>query len=172
MALKKGIDVVLLYRNLAKQAEEDAKIVTYQTEHTFGMSRNTDSTETKDGTAQSVGAIEYDFSSTALYERGSETLKMLYDAFMKNEEVEVWVIDKLDPQTGDTNKFGAKYAHAFISSYEETASAEDNVEVSIEYAVQMVHQDGYATLSTDQQNAVQYAFTDTTKQTTEQTPEG
>ncbi|MDG3374534.1 phage major tail protein, TP901-1 family, partial [Vibrio parahaemolyticus] len=102
MALKKGIDVVLLYRNLAKQAEEDAKIVTYQTEHTFGMSRNTDSTETKDGTAQSVGAIEYDFSSTALYERGSETLKMLYDAFMKNEEVEVWVIDKLDPQAGDT----------------------------------------------------------------------
>ncbi len=59
MALKKGIDVVLLYRLLDKQSEEDAKIVTYQTEHTLGMSRSTDATETKDGTAQNIGAIEY-----------------------------------------------------------------------------------------------------------------
>ncbi|WP_430610667.1 TP901-1 family phage major tail protein [Enterococcus sp. DIV0340] len=164
MPLKKGIDVILLYRNLKKQSAEDAKTVTYQTEHTFGMSRNTDSTETKDGTVQTIGAIEYDFSSTALYERGSTTLKMLYDAFMRNETIEVWIIDKLDPQEEESNKFAAKYMQAFISSYEETASSEDDVEVSLEYAVQMIHQDGYATLTTEQQNAVQYAFTDTTKQ--------
>ncbi|MGG5304729.1 TP901-1 family phage major tail protein [Enterococcus pernyi] len=167
MALKKGIDVVLLYRLLDKQSEEDAKIVTYQTEHTLGMSRSTDATETKDGTAQNIGAIEYAFSSTALYERDSKTIKMLYDAFMQNKEVEVWAIDKVDPQKGDTGKFAAKYFQVFISNYEESAAAEDNVEVSIEYAVQMVHQDGYATLTTEQQNAVQYAFTDTKKQTPE-----
>lgn len=167
MPLKKGIDVILLYRNLKKQSEEDAKTVTYQTEHSFGMSRSSDATETKDGTVQTVGAIEYDFSSTALYERGSATLKMLYDAFMKNETVEVWIIDKLDPQEGDTDKFAAKYMQVFISNYEETASSEDDVEVSLEYAVQMLHQDGYATLTTEQQNAVQYAFVDTTKQTPE-----
>lgn len=167
MALKKGIDVILVYRDLEKQAEEAAKTVTYQTEHTFGMSRSTDATETKDGTVQTVGAIEYDFSSTALYERGSETLKMLYDAFMNNKLVETWIIDKLGPQEGDTGKFAAKYMQVYISNYEETASAEDDVEVSLEYAVQMIHQDGYATLTTEQQNAVQYAFVDTTKQTPE-----
>ena len=165
MALKKGIDIVLLYRLLEKQSEENAKIVTYQTEHTLGMSRSTDATETKDGTVQNVGAVEYDFSSTALYERTSETIKMLYDAFMQNKEVEVWAIDKLDLQEGDTGKFAAKYFHVFISSYEESAAAEDNVEVSIEYAVQMVHQDGYATLTDEQQKAVQYAFEDTLKKT-------
>jgi len=167
MPLKKGIDVILLYRNLKMQSEENAKTVTYQTEHTFGMSRSSDATETKDGTVQTVGAIEYDFSSTALYERGSATLKMLYEAFMKNETVEVWIIDKLDPQEGDTGKFAAKYMQVFISNYEETASSEDDVEVSLEYAVQMLHQDGYATLTDEQQNAVQYAFVDTTKQTPE-----
>ena len=161
MALKKGIDVILLYRDLAKQTEESAKVVTYQTEHTFGMERNTDSTETKDGTAQTVGAIEYDFSSTALYDRDSDTIKMLYDAFMANKEVEVWIIDKLKKDT-EGQKFEAKYMHALISSYEETAAAEDNVEVSLEYAVQMVHQDGYATLTTEQEEQVQYAFEDTT----------
>jgi TP901-1 family phage major tail protein len=167
MALKKGIDIVLLYRLLEKQSEEDAKIVTYQTEHTLGMSRNTDATETKDGSVQSVGGIEYDFSSTALYDRKSDTIKMLYDAFMGNKEVEVWAIDKLDPQEGSTGKFGAKYMQVFISNYEESAAAEDNVEVSIEYAVQMQHQDGYATLTADQQKAVQYAFEDTLKKTVE-----
>lgn len=160
MALKKGIDVILLYRDLAKQTSESAKVVTYQTEHTFGMERNTDSTETKDGTAQTVGAIEYDFSSTALYDRDSDTIKMLYDAFMANKEVEVWIIDKLNKNEGQ--KFEAKYMHALISSYEETAAAEDNVEVSLEYAVQMVHQDGYATLTAEQEKQVQYAFEDTT----------
>ena len=166
MALKKGIYVILLYRELAKQAEESAKVVTYQTEHTFGMSRNTDSTETKDGTAQTVGAIEYDFSSTALYDRDSDTTKMLYDAFMANKEVEVWIIDKLKKDT-EGKKFEAKYMHALISSYEETAAAEDNVEVSLEYAVQMVHQDGYATLTAEQEKQVQYAFEDTTPKTGE-----
>ena len=83
----------------------------------------------------------------------------------KIKEVEVWAIDKLDPQEGDTGKFAAKYFHVFISSYEESAAAEDNVEVSIEYAVQMVHQDGYATLTDEQQKAVQYAFEDTLKKT-------
>lgn len=166
MALKKGIDVILLYRELAKQAEESAKVVTYQTEHTFRMSRNTDSTETKDGKAQTVRAIEYDFSSTALYDRDSDTIKMLYDAFMANKEVEVWIIDKLKKDTGD-EKFEAKYMHVLISNYEETAAAEDNVEVSLEYAVQMVHQDGYATLTAEQEKQVQYAFEDTTPKTGE-----
>jgi hypothetical protein len=31
----------------------------------------------------------------------------------------------------------------------------------------MIHQDGYATLTAEQQNEVQYAFVDTTKQTPE-----
>lgn len=92
---------------------------------------------------------------------------MLYDAFMNNKLVETWIIDKLEPQEGDTGKFAAKYMQVYISNYEETASAEDDVEVSLEYAVQMIHQDGYATLTTEQQNEVQYAFVDTTKQTPE-----
>lgn len=163
--LKKGIDVILLYRVLKNQDKEDAKTVTYQTEHSFAMSRSSDSTPTKDGNVQSTGAIEYDFSSTALYERGSETIKMLHDAFTNNETIEVWIVDKLDKD--EKGKFAAKYLHADITNYEETANSEDNVELSLEYGVQLVHQDGYATLSQEQEKTVQYAFEDTVKKTPE-----
>ncbi|OOV76085.1 phage tail protein, partial [Oceanospirillum linum] len=74
------------------------------------------------------------------------------------------IIDKLKKDT-DGKKFEAKYMHALISNYEETAAAEDNVEVSLEYAVQMVHQDGFATLTAEQEKQVQYAFEDTTPKT-------
>lgn len=163
MAVKQGKDVVLAYRLLSEKDSANGKILAYQTEHTFNMSRSQDSTATKDGIVQNVGEIEYDFSSTALYERGSETIKMLYKAFMEKSPVEVWVIDRKDEQADSTSKFAAKYVQATIINYEETATTDDNVELSLTYAVDLVHQDGYATLTKEdlEKISAQYDYVDT-----------
>lgn len=163
MAVKQGKDVVLAYRLLADKDSANGKILAYQTEHTFNMSRSDDTTTTKDGVKHKVGEIEYDFTSTALYQRGSATIKMLYQAFMDKAPIEVWVIDREDEQADSTSKFAAKYVQATIINYEETATAEDDVELSLTYAVDLVHQDGYATLTKEdlETASAQYKFVDT-----------
>jgi len=163
MAVKQGKDVVLAYRLLADKDSANGKILAYQTEHAFNMSRSNDTTPTKDGSVQSVGEIEYDFTSTALFNREDPLIKMLYSAFMSKDKVEIWVIDRQDEQTGDTGKYAAKYVQATIINFEETATTEDIVELSLTYAVDLVHQDGYATLTKEdlENAAAQYKFADT-----------
>lgn len=156
MTIRQGNDVILFYRNLKDQYSKDAAIVTYQTEHSFKMSRNADATATKDGSVQSVGGIEYDFSSTALYDRTSETIKMLNSAFDANEMIEVWIVDTLDEN--EKGEVSARYLHAKISEYEETGATDENVELSLTYAVDKKHQSGEVTLTEDQKNDAQYLF--------------
>ena len=52
LTVKQGKNVVLLFRELAKQGEEDAWKLAFQTEHSIPISVDTDTVETKDGNIQ------------------------------------------------------------------------------------------------------------------------
>ncbi|MGM0260487.1 phage major tail protein, TP901-1 family [Enterococcus sp. AZ102] len=162
MAIKQGKDIILGYRILEEANSTRGRILAYQTEHTFNMSRSSDATPTKDGNVQKIGEIEYDFSSTALYEREDPTVDMLYQAFNEKKEIEVAIIDRKDLQKNEENKYKSKYVHAFITSFEEPAVTEDNVAISLTYAVNLKHRDGYTTLTPEEvaEANAQYEFVD------------
>ncbi|TNX43411.1 phage major tail protein, TP901-1 family, partial [Enterococcus faecium] len=78
----------------------------------------------------------------------------------------IWEINKAEQGTDDNaNKYKATYYQAYVSEFTPSAAAEDNVELSLSFAVNGVGQDGYATLTEDQADVVQYAFKDTVKAT-------
>ena len=71
-----------------------------------------------------------------------------------------WEINKAVQDV--TNKFKAVYQEGIITSFSKSAGAEGSVEITLDVAVYGIPQRGYATLTLEQQEVVQYAFKDTT----------
>lgn len=162
---KKGVDVILLYRLLKNATKEAAWKMAFQTEHENELSRDTDSVDTKDGKIQTLKPVEYDFSATSIIAKGDSHVDEIKKALINGDLVEIWEIDKAEEGT-DTNqgKYKATYFQGYIGSYKATANAEDALELELEFAINGVGQEGYATLSKEQADAVQYVFKDTVKE--------
>ena len=165
---KQGIDLILLYRVRSKATEEAAWKMAFQTEHENSKSRSADTTPTKDGGIITLGEIEYTLTGTSIVAKGDPHVDEMDEAFDNGEVIEVWEIDKAEKGTGENaNKYKAKYAQAYLTSFGWTPAAEDALELSQEFGVFGRQQKGYATLTDEQAEVVQYAFTDTVKQTPE-----
>lgn len=161
---KKGIDVILLYRLLKKETAQGAWKLAFQTEHEIGLSREASSAPTKDGAVQSIAQLEYEFSATSIVAKGDAHVKEMRQALIDGELIEIWEIDKSEKGTVAVNqdKFAATYYQGFVTSFSQTANSEDGVELSLEFAINGTGQDGFASLSEDQAEVVQYVFKDTT----------
>lgn len=162
--VKKGIDLILLYRLKKNQTEEAAWKMAYQTEHENSKSRSADTTTTKDGPVISLGEVEYTLTGTSTASVGDKHIEEMDDAFDNGDVVEIWEINKAEKGTGENaEKYKAKYAQAYLTSFAESAAAEDAVELSLEFGVFGRQRKGYATLTKEQSEVVQYVFEDTTK---------
>ena len=151
---KKGVDIILLYRLLKNAKTEAAFKLAFQTEHKNEISRDADAQKTKDGNIQSLSAIEYDFSATSIAAKGDPHIDELKKALINGELVEIWEIDKAEKNT--ENKYKATYYQGYITN------SEDSVELELEFSINGVGKDGFATLTADQAEVVQYVFKDTT----------
>lgn len=164
----KGIDNILLYRLLSKAAQEPAWKMAFQTEHENSITRDSDAVVTKDGTVQSLKPVAYDFTATSLVGKGDTHVHEMRKAMLDGELIEIWEINRVEKGTGENaDKYRATYYQAYIGEYTPTSNAEDNVELSMSFAVNGTGQDGYATLTEEQEEVVQYTFKDTVKEPVE-----
>jgi TP901-1 family phage major tail protein len=161
MEMMEGKHKVLLFRRLADQNTEAAKLA-FQTEHTFSYSRSLDRIVTKDGTIVKVGELESEVSIEAIQAKDDPVRDMLRNAVLKGEKLELWEVT-VDEELKDTDgKYPAVYCQGYLDSWEDSAGAEDESTVSGNFIVELEPQFGYATLTEEQEQAVQYAFRDTT----------
>lgn len=159
LTAKQGKDIILLYRLLSKATKEAAWKLAFQTEHSNEKTRDYNTTATKDGTIGSLAAIEYSLSATSIAANGDPHLDEMDKAFDDGEIIEVWEIDKAEK--GSDGKYKAKYLRAYLTSFSYEPNSEDALELSLEFGVFGKPQKGYATLTTEQANVVQYVFKDT-----------
>ena len=89
-----GIDVILLYGLLKKETQEAAWKMAFQTEHENGLSRDSDSTVTKDGNVQTLSPVEYDFSATSIVAKGDTHVDEMKQALLNGDIIEIWEIIK------------------------------------------------------------------------------
>lgn len=160
MEMLQGRHKILLFRKLSEQTTEAAKLA-FQTEHTFSYSRELESIVTKDGRVVRVGELESEVSISAIAAKDDPINEMLRGAVIRGEKLELWEVT-VDPDLEEDGKFPAVYAQGFLDSWEDSAGAEDDAEVSSNFIVELEPQFGMATLTEAQQEAVQYAFQDTT----------
>lgn len=160
METVKGIDRILLFRPLSLKGTDAASKLAFQTEHDISKSRDVDSVSTKDGKVQSLGDLETEISVTSILAQGDDFAVTMEEAFDDGEVIEIWDIDRTGE--GLDGKYPATYYQAYATSFNQTPNAEDDVEMSIDFAVNGKGQKGEATLTAEQESVVQYAFTDTT----------
>lgn len=158
--MMQGKNKILLFRELSNQAVEAAKLV-FQTEHTFSYNRSLDRIETKDGAVIKVGGLESEVSIEAIQAKTDPVAPMLKNAVIKGKKIELWEVT-VDEDLKEVDKYPAVYAQGYLDSWENGAGVEDESTISSNFIVEMEPQFGMATLTTEQQKAVQYAFKDTT----------
>lgn len=165
LVAKQGKNIILLYRLLTKAKEEAAWKLAFQTEHSSEKTRDFNTTPTKDGLVGALAEAEYTLSATSIAADGDSHIDEMDDAFDNGDIVEVWEIDKAEKGTGDNSeKYKAKYLRAHLTSFSYEPNSEDALELSLEFGVFGKPQKGYATLTEEQAEVVQYVFKDTTKE--------
>lgn len=155
-----GKNKILLFRLLREQNTSAGKLV-FQTEHTFTYSRELDSIVTKDGSVVKVGGLEAEVSIEAIQSKEDEVGGMLRQSVIDGEKLELWEVTVDEDLVNETGQYPAVYAQGYLDSWENTASAEDETTVSSTFIVDLEPQEGFATLTEEQENFVQYEFRDT-----------
>ena len=166
-----GIDVIWKYRLAKNETEEAAWALAYTTENGYSKSKDSNTTQTKDGAVVSVGGGETTATLTALYKIGDTKIDEMEDAYDNGDLVQVWRINTKEAGVdGDAGKYKAKYFQGRLTSFEETDTAEDNVEYSLEFGLDGNGVNGYATIDLENESVEAYKFKDTIQVVT--TPEG
>lgn len=164
----KGSKIVFLYRVLANAASTAGAVLAFTTENGLTINKDADSTATKDGTIRTPGEAEIEITATSIFKKGDTLIGTLKAAMLEGKLMEVWRANLEDPvssATGNT-KFNGTYYQGYLTSFEETSSAEDYVEYSLTFGINGTGADGQVTVTADQQEQAQYAFTDTTQGST------
>lgn len=165
MSVINGKRIVYLYRILKDAATADATAIAFTTENERTKSRDADTTETKDGPIRTPGALESEVTATAIFSSESdEMITKLEKAVDDSEKVEIWEVNLDKPgETENAGKFAAKYFQGYVTEFGLASSAEDHAEASLTFGLEGTGEDGYATVSDEQQELASYVFTDTKK---------
>ena len=158
-----GKRIVYLYRLHKDAAVADGATIAFVTENSRTKSMESESTVTKDGSITTPGAIEQEISSTSILRKGDELIEKLEDALDNSELLDIWEANLDEPVEGGENKFKGRYFQGYLTEFEQTASAEEFVELSHTFAINGAGAKGEVTVSAAQQEMASYVFTDTAK---------
>ena len=145
-----GKKIVYLYRVASKEATANGTTLAFTTENSRTMSKDADSTATKDGSIRTPGTAEVEITATSILAKGDTLL-------------DVWEANLDEPAEEGENKFKGKYFQGYLTEFEKTSSAEDFVECSLTFGINGSGADGDVTVSVEQQEVAAYVFKDTQK---------
>lgn len=156
-----GKNKILLFRVL-KDSDKSAAKLSFQTDHTFSFSRDAEGITTKDGTIVKLGDLEGEVTGIeAVQAKSDPVAEMLQDAMLDGEKLELWEVSVDEDLKDEDEKYPAIYAQGFLTTWESGAPVEDEATYSGDFHIELVPQFGFATLTEEQEDAIQYAFKDT-----------
>ena len=162
-----GKELITMLRLYKKRTEEDAKLLAYATSDSKTITPNTETEKTKDGpVVTSDDTPEVTYSKTVYMEAGNAGVDEFIEGAKNGELVELWDINlsnEVIEEGVSTGKFKGTYNQGKITSVSVDAPADGKVEVSFEYAVEGVGQDGPCTVDIEDINKL-YDFVDTLRQ--------
>lgn len=152
----RGKKIVYLYRVYG--TTDEGKILSFVTENAKTITKDADSTVTKDGTVRTPSEAEIEITTTTLLAKGDTVIKSLEEAMLNDSLMEIWEANLEEAKSG--NKFQGTYYQGYITSLEKSSGAEDSVEISLTFGINGKGADGDVTVTTEQQDTAAYVFTD------------
>ena len=159
----KGTKVVWLYRVHEEAATVDGAVLAFTTEDSLSIGADADSTQTKDGVIRTPAEPELEKTGTSIFMQGDPTIDKYKNACLNNKLMDIWRADLTQPVNGEDDQFAGTYYQGYLTSFEETANAEDFVEISLTFGINGKGADGNVTVDAEQQEAASYVFIDTPK---------
>src|SRR5690625_3207558 len=102
-----GKNKILLFR-LLKESDKDAAKLSFQTDHTFSLTRDADAIATKDGKIVKIGDLEGEVSGIeAVQAKSDPVAEMLQDAVVDGEKLELWELAVDEDLKDDDEKYPA-----------------------------------------------------------------
>ena len=101
----KGDKIVYLFRVLSDAAQNDATALAFTTENGLSISKDADTTVTKDGTIRTPGEMEIELTADALLAKGDTMFARFKEAMKKDEVIEIWEANLAEPVGEGNNKF-------------------------------------------------------------------
>lgn len=163
MEALKGQNQILLFRLLKDATTKKAAKMAFQTEHETSESADAEVTQTKDGPISVSAGIEEEITFNCIMARGDEVDEMLRQAMREKEIVEVWEVDITEKS--EEERYPAEYRQGLVTERSKTANAEDLIEVEYSFTTNGISQSGEVTLTSEQEEVIQYAFRDTDEYT-------
>ncbi|MEY8737195.1 phage major tail protein, TP901-1 family [Lactobacillus sp. AN1001] len=150
-----GKDVFLYARRLKDAKTEPGKLIPFQTSLTFGMSRDTDKTQTKSGVVSTSAAIETDLEVEFI-----NNTSAIADAFrgslLSDEVLECWVVDaKRFDEEGRVYNW---YMRATVSEDSSDNDPDDNSTRDVTLSVTGTPKDGWSKLPKDALEQLEYVY--------------
>ncbi|MCL2545597.1 MAG: phage major tail protein, TP901-1 family [Oscillospiraceae bacterium] len=144
----RGADRVLFMRPLpANGTPGDAFRMAFQTNHEKSSSRDANSTITKDGNVNSLSEVVIEFSLTTLMAVTDTARDALEAAYLAGTTVEFWDVNKTGVDAAAGGQCPAMRYEGFITEWNESAGAEDSVEISLSTAIDGVGTSRQVTLA-------------------------
>lgn len=150
-----GDSFKMYYRRLSWAKEKPAELVPYQTSAKLTFKRDSDSAKTKDGNVATSASLEPELELEFI-NNSSVPADEFYRSILKNEKIEVWLVD-ID-RTNATGDNFAWYTQATVSEDETEAKTGDASERSITFSVNGTPKQGWLKLSSEQQAQIDYIF--------------
>lgn len=157
-----GKQLIYLFRPLSKAATKDAVAMAFTTENERTKSVDFESTETKDGSILTPGAMEHEITATAILAVGDTMADDLEDACDNKELMEIWEANLATPGTAE-GTFKGRYFQGYLTEFSLTSSSEEHAEYSTTFAINGAGAKGDVTVTAAQQAVAAYVFKDTQK---------
>lgn len=158
-----GKKIFYLYRLLEEASTADATAIAFVTENSTTISKDADSTATKDGNVRTPGTAEIEISATSLLAKGDTMYDKMRAAMLADKLIEIWEVNLAEPIADKPDKFKGTYYQGYLTEFEKTSNAEDYVEVATTFGINGSGADGEVTVSDQQQEIAAYVFADTQK---------
>ena len=158
-----GKKIIYLYRLLEEASTADATAIAFVTENSTTISKDADSTATKDGNVRAPGTAEIEISATSLLANGDTMYDKMRSAMLADKLIEIWEVNLAEPIASKSDKFKGTYYQGYLTEFEKTSNAEDYVEVATTFGINGSGADGEVTVSDQQQEVAAYVFADTQK---------
>lgn len=158
-----GKQLIYLFRVAEDSKKEDASAIAFPTENERNVTKDADTTATKDGTIRTPSVAEIEI--TSVLAKGDAIIDKLEKAMLADKLVECWEVNLAEEGT-ETNvgKFKSKYYQGYLTECSISSEAEGVVEVDLTFGANGNGADGYATVTKEQQEVASYVYKDVKKE--------
>lgn len=158
-----GKKIAYLYRIKSKAAQESGLAIAFTTENSRKVSKDADSTATKDGSIRTPGTAKNEIETKSILAIGDKLIPQLEEAQENDEIIEIWEVNLAEPANEGQDKFKGRYFQGYLTEFSVESKAEDMAELSLTFGINGTGVKGDVTVPKQQQAVASYVFADTPK---------